>query len=318
MIQKIKGHLLQALYHAGVIDVSAGGRVAADGSFLGASKGIVVPPELNANGDSLPLLAGLIAIASQPKFAIRTGEKTYRTSQDKMTLIHPSSVNHRKREVQEQDSVSAGEKQLYAYAEKRQNVSVAGAGAGAHMFLVTTTRLDPMTYMLFGAYDLVVTERGLDCDGWLPIVGNLDALDDIQRLKTLMDSCMLRVFQGITMGRRHRQRNMPPPVRPRGEEAESGDDDDERKDYSMSRTELKELDRFTRDVVRILNRYSDERIAIQSRQNSRPATPMGSPSSSSVRLPGGPGPWSGHSTPYTVGSAYNSRPGTPSRLSRVF
>lgn len=78
MIQKIKSHLLQALYHAGVIDVSAGGSV--DGS----NKTLTVPSELNANGDSLPLLAALIAIASQPKFAIRTGEKTYRTAQDKV------------------------------------------------------------------------------------------------------------------------------------------------------------------------------------------------------------------------------------------
>ena len=78
LIQKIKMHLLQALYHAGVINVSAGGLV--DDS----NKPLVVPPELNTNGDSLPLLAALIAIACQPKFAIRTGEKTYRTSQDKV------------------------------------------------------------------------------------------------------------------------------------------------------------------------------------------------------------------------------------------
>jgi len=78
MIQKIKGHLLQALYHAGVIDVSAGGRVD------NLNRVMTVPAELNANGDSLPLLAALISIASQPKFAIRTGEKTYRTSQDKV------------------------------------------------------------------------------------------------------------------------------------------------------------------------------------------------------------------------------------------
>lgn len=78
-IQKIKGHLLQSLYHAGVIDVSAGG-------VVGANNRLAVPPELNANGDSLPLLAALISIASQPKFAIRVGEKTYRTSQDKVCL----------------------------------------------------------------------------------------------------------------------------------------------------------------------------------------------------------------------------------------
>ena len=80
LIQKIKGHLLQSLYHAGVINVSAGGLL--DGS----DKALGVPPELNANCDSLPLLAALISIASQPKFAIRIGEKTYRTSHDKVGM----------------------------------------------------------------------------------------------------------------------------------------------------------------------------------------------------------------------------------------
>ncbi|RDB28425.1 ATP-dependent RNA helicase DHX36 [Hypsizygus marmoreus] len=307
MIQKIKGHLLQSLYHAGVIDVSAGGLV---DSY---NKQLTVPPELNANGDSLPLLAALISIASQPKFAIRVGERTYRTSQDKVTFIHPSSVNHRKRELSDQEAISAGEKQLFAFTEKRQNVS-SGAGSGAQTFLVTTTRLDPMTYMLFGAYKLQVTERGLECDNWLPIVGNLDALDDVQRLKILMEACMLRVFEGITMSRRHR-RGSALPIMPREEESET-DDEDEDKDYSLSRDEIKELDLMTRDVVRILDRYSAERAASQSRQNSRPATPMGSPSIQSTRLPGSS--LSGYSTPNFGGSAFSSRPSTPSRLSRRF
>ncbi|TFK41154.1 P-loop containing nucleoside triphosphate hydrolase protein [Crucibulum laeve] len=304
MIQKIKGHLLQALYHAGVIDVSAGGQIEA------SSKSLSVPPELNANGDSLPLLTALISIASQPKFAIQTAERTYRTAQDKIVFIHPSSVNNRKRDVPDPEAAARGEKQLYAYIEKRRNAS---GGGSAQTFLVTTTRLDPMTYMLFGAYNLEVTERGMECDNWLPIVGNLDALDDVQRLKTLMESCMLRVFEGITMGRRH-QRRQPLPVLPREEESESGDEDD--RDYSLSREEVKELDFLTRDVVGILNRYSDERIATQSRSNSRAATPMGTPMSSpslqSIRLPGTSK--SGYSTP----NYYQSRPGTPSRLSRRF
>ncbi|KAG6898096.1 hypothetical protein C0992_005423 [Termitomyces sp. T32_za158] len=266
MIQRIKGHLLQSLYHAGVIHVSAGGLVD------GTSTQYTVPPELNANGDSLPLLAALISIASQPKFAIRVGDRTYRTSQDKTTFIHPSSVNHKKREASNQESGASGEKQLYAFTEKRQNIST--GSTNTQTFLVTTTRLDPMTYMLFGAYKLQVTERGLECDNWLPIVGNLDALDDVSHLKTLIEACMLRVFEGITMGRRHRRGIVP--IMPR-EEAECGDEDEDR-DYSLSRDEVKELDLMTRDVVRILNRYSDERIASQSRQNSRPATPLGSPS----------------------------------------
>src|ERR1700733_2985763 len=129
----------------------------------------------------------------------------FHTSQDlrflQITFMHPSSVNHTKRDPNEKQ-VAFGEKQLYSFTEKRQNLSASAPGASASTLLVTTTRLDPMTYVLFGAYEIAVTERGLDCDGWLPIVGNIDGLDDIQRLKTLMEACMLRVFEGIVMGRR--------------------------------------------------------------------------------------------------------------------
>ncbi|KAJ7038196.1 hypothetical protein C8F04DRAFT_1089877 [Mycena alexandri] len=281
-VQKIKVHLLQALFRAGVIDVSAGGRaMTGPPTGPGLGRNMQVPPALNVNGDSQPLLAALIAIASQPKFAIRTGERSFRTSQDKLTFIHPSSVNNRKHTMTEHQD----EKQLYAFMEKRQNTTVSSS---PQTTLVTTTRLDPLTYMLFGAYKLQVTERGLDCDGWLPIVGNLDALDDIQRLKTLMESSMLRVFEGITMNRRQARASLP--VLPREEEAESEADDEEIKDLSLSRDEVKELDFLTRDIVRILNRYSDERMRSQSRHSSRPATPYGR---------------SGFSTP--------SRPGTPNR-----
>lgn len=85
MIAKIKGHLLQSLHTAGVLDVSAGGRV----STL-TSRTLTVPPELNANGDSFPLLGALIAIASQPKFAIRTSPMSYRTARDKVSVFAPS------------------------------------------------------------------------------------------------------------------------------------------------------------------------------------------------------------------------------------
>ena len=223
------------------------------------------------------------------------------------TFIHPSSVNHLKKDVNESAVLGAGEKQLYAFAEKRQNVAM--GGANAQMFLVTTTRLDPLSYMLFGAYNINVTERGLECDGWLPIVGNIDALDDIQRLKTLMDSCMLRVFEGITM-RRNRQQNLS--GLSRQEEPEFGDEaEDMSKDLTLSQTEIKELDLLTRDIVRILNHYNEERISSHSQQNSRTSTPLGY--SIPSRLPGLS---SGHSTPYGYGSPFNSRPSTPSRLLR--
>jgi small subunit ribosomal protein S24e len=84
MIPKIKTHLLQSLRQAGVLDVSAGG---GGGSYVPPGRRRdreeAVPAELNANADSMPLLAALIAVASQPNFAIRTGN-TYRTQKDKV------------------------------------------------------------------------------------------------------------------------------------------------------------------------------------------------------------------------------------------
>ena len=202
-----------------------------------------------------------------------------------------------------------GEKQLYAFAEKRQNLTT--AGQTPQTYLINTTRLDPMTYLLFGASEIQVTERGLECDGWLPIAGRLDTLDDIQRLKTLMESCMLRVYESILVDRRRTARATRGAISVR-EEDEAGDDWlSPKDDLGLSSIEVTDLDMITRDIVRILNRFSDERLASQSQSTSRSATPMASPTFSSSRLPG-------DINPYGVGSAYNSRPDTPSRLSRSF
>jgi HrpA-like RNA helicase len=77
-IKKVKGSLLQSLDQAGIIAVSAGGSVGRIG------RRTEVPIQLNQHGQSLPLLAALIAMASAPNFAIRTSEKTCRTAQDKV------------------------------------------------------------------------------------------------------------------------------------------------------------------------------------------------------------------------------------------
>lgn len=45
----------------------------------------LIPESLNVNGNSLPLLSALIAAAVAPNFAIRTSEKSLRTSQDKVS-----------------------------------------------------------------------------------------------------------------------------------------------------------------------------------------------------------------------------------------
>lgn len=80
-IKQVKGSLLQSLDQAGVLSVSAGGNVRRIG------RRTEVPRELNENGNSLPLLAALIAMASAPNFALRASEKSCRTAQDKVSLV---------------------------------------------------------------------------------------------------------------------------------------------------------------------------------------------------------------------------------------
>ncbi|EMD42055.1 hypothetical protein CERSUDRAFT_129393 [Gelatoporia subvermispora B] len=315
LIEKIKKHLLQSLYTAGVIDVSAGGT--ATGIPSGPRGGRdSIPSELNANGNSYALIAALITIASQPKYAIRSSDKAYRTAQDKMVMIHPSSVNSntRRPDRAEQDPF-VDSKQIVAYSEKRRNMT--STSSNPTTYLVTTTRLDPLTYILFGAYRISVTGRGLECDGWLPIVGNSDVLDDLERLKGFMEGSMLRVFEGIIAGTSRRQ--LPPSRRDVDREHESEDEDENMRNRPLTSTEIKELDLMTRDIVRILDRYSVQRVASQSRQNSRPGTPRGPLDRSAMRSPSffpkfGSRP--GFNSPHGPSSAYNSRPATPSRLNQ--
>ncbi|EIW86710.1 P-loop containing nucleoside triphosphate hydrolase protein [Coniophora puteana RWD-64-598 SS2] len=306
LITKIRGSLLQSLHQAGVIDVSAGGHEG--GRYGGSRRGrdeLQVPSELNSNGDSLPLLAALIAIASQPKFAVKTGDRTFRTQLEKVALIHPTSVNGRRKLSRPlmEDFGNTEQRQLYAFAEKRRNLST--GGNNPQTFMSTTTRLDPLSYMLFGAYEIKDTDRGVECDGWLPLVGDIYALDDVQRLKTLMESCMLRVFEGIVLGKRS-----PRELVQRGYgEDEYGDDDEARKATALNGHEIRELDLITRDIVRVLNRYSEER-GVSSRASSRPATPPTWASTLSSGRLSNVGWRSGYSTPGV--NSRSSTPGLPS------
>ncbi|KAH7883584.1 hypothetical protein F5I97DRAFT_1813120 [Phlebopus sp. FC_14] len=301
LITNVRAHLLQSLYNTGIMDAADG----IGGSPTVRGREITIPPALNANSDSQPMLAALIALASQPKYAVRNGERTLRTQHDKTTFIHPSSINHRKHIEPGDDQ---GERQLYAYAEKRRNLSM--VGQSPQTYLINTTRLDPMTYLLFGAYDIQLTGRGLECDEWLPVVGNLDILDDILRLKTMLESCMSRVFEAIHMSQQKKgQRRMGIPA----QEDESGEERLLNQDLSLSPEETMDLESIARDTVRLLNRYSDERMVSQSQPSSLSATPTASPVLSTNRFVR-----SGYSTPYGARSAHSSRPSTPSRLARSF
>ena len=154
---------------------------------------------------------------------------------------------------------------ILAFAKKGQDRSI--GTKHPREFIVTTTQLDPMSYMLFGARKVEVARRGLECDEWLPIIGDPTALDQVLRLKEAMDLWFLRVCEGIVISQ------------VRGGEGESGDDGMEQandRGLPLSSTEIEEFGYFTKGLVRILDRYDDERrrISSESTTNSRPETPV--------------------------------------------
>lgn len=271
-IQQVKEHLFQSIEKAGILEAVLGN----DGNEPNRGPKRRPPfrrrvfstmPELNANSHSTTLLAALIALASVPNFAVRTRERVYRTSQDKSTQIHPSSVQHVKHTKQEEDY--RGERVLFAFNEKIKNVSQAGGGPGGPTMLRNVTRLDPLTYMLFGTKSMRPTvDGGVLCDDWLPIQGNFDALDDVDRLKAILDVCMLRVFEAI--------------------QPEGGAEGNSPK--RLQGREVQEFERLTMSIVRILDGFSRERIESESRGSTRPATPLANG--------GGGGGGSGRNTPF--------------------
>jgi hypothetical protein len=170
--------------------------------------------------------------------------------------------------VPEDDSVV--ERQLFAFTEKRQNITV--GSASVQTFMMGTSRLDVLPYLLFGANELKLTKTALECDGWIPVVGTPSFLNNMRRLRQLLDACMLRVFEGISKVRREerasRQRRILPSYRPdtpsplpsRGSGFESEKEYDlevdvDSRGQALSPIEMQELDLLTRDLVRILDNH---------------------------------------------------------------
>ncbi|KAN0064438.1 hypothetical protein ACQY0O_002816 [Thecaphora frezii] len=335
-IQQVKEHLFQSMEKADIIQVIQSqqrGAVPRDANGVPTAPAAMAPryrprpretdPEFNVNSDSAPMLAALIAVSAAPNFAIRANEKTYRTSQDKTCFIHPSSVCHLKYTKHKQDDAShTGERELIAFGEKVRNTSMQtsnGSGGGNAMTMLRgCTRLDPLTYMLFGAYDVRVTNQGIECDDWLPITGNLDALDDLERLKAIMDVVMLRVFEGIGKRRNTRQKTFRfqsswDDVEQAQDEGGEDDDWGDRTDLSLSAQEIDEFERMTTGIVRVLDGYAQERAwgASTSRGSTRPGTPAaGGGGSAYASAPGSQ--YEGQSN---AGSRWSSRPQTPASAS---
>ncbi|WFC99552.1 RNA helicase [Malassezia yamatoensis] len=227
-------------------------------------------PEFNLHSESLPLMIALIAVATSPNFAVKATDKAYRTAQDKSCFVHPSSVCSLKFTKQKPDPRFASGRELLAFSEKVRNTSGATSTSqgNAVTFLRGCTRLDPLSYILFGAYEARAAGHGLECDRWLPVTGSYDALEYSERLKEVMDACVIRILEGLGKRKRHNARhsNVQTPSSS-NEHSEDEDrfeylDEDQKedllKDRSLSHREIEEFENITTSLVNILDQYTKE------------------------------------------------------------
>lgn len=176
-----------------------------------------------------------------------------------MTIVHSSSINSSKLHDAEDESFQ--DRQIMAFTEQRQTVTTNSTNPAP--FLVGTSQIDSLHYILFGAYHLQATRQGLECDGWVPIVGPQEVLESIRQVRLLTDQCMLRVYEGINHSARKQQGTFSN-TSSRGGSEECLDEsiyqgEDELDRVKLSTTEMQELDFLTRDLVRILDKFSSEK-----------------------------------------------------------
>ncbi|UZJ54871.1 hypothetical protein CBS101457_004191 [Exobasidium rhododendri] len=236
-ILQIKEQLFETMRAEGILNAVLSQN--AEGRGHRGIRPVISMPELNIHSTSLPLLTALLAMSSTPKFAMRIKEKTFRTSQDKTCFLDQSSVNHPKFTNREKEY--AGEKDLYAFQAK----TTSNAANKSPPMLRGVTKLDPLTFMLFGANQLQPSQDGgMICDGWLPIKGDFGALDDVERLKNILDVVMLRVFEAIE---------------PESTMTHGGGRGSAGTTKNLTGKEIQEFETLTKSLVGILEQYSEER-----------------------------------------------------------
>ena len=212
-------------------------------------------PEFNVNAHSTSLLSALIAVSS-PHFAVRISQNVYRTAQDKSCFIHASSVCSARFQP-DKSKLPFVDRDIYAFSEKVHSAPQSATLGGATTFMRTCTHIDPLSYMLFGASEVQASSNGLECDAWLPLTGDYDALDGVERIKAVMDACLLRVLEGIQCS------HVRAPSSKLSESYSLSDNDEDTDSTAnsirpLSVNEERELETFTAGIVDMLDHYKME------------------------------------------------------------
>jgi ATP-dependent RNA helicase DHX36 len=202
-IEQVKIQLLNLLERAGVVPKYYPQRDYGEQRDLALG-----PPEYNVNSNCLPLLRSLICAGVYPNISLKTSKKTYRTRHENITFIHPASENYKGRAAklaatarnyrigngnigsESDESLFAPIGTLYAYSTKIKT-------SGQQIYLRSTTRIDPLSVILFGGEIKLRQQNNtllLTIDEWLQFDGNDKVIELTNKLKHLLENCLAQVY----------------------------------------------------------------------------------------------------------------------------
>ncbi|KAK5821273.1 P-loop containing nucleoside triphosphate hydrolase protein [Linnemannia elongata] len=147
------------------------------------------PADYNKNSNCIPLLRAMICAGVFPNISYKTSKKIHRTRHDNTCIVHPGSVNSMRGEKMMYPEQVPEPGSVYAFSTKVRT-------GETQIFLRNTTRLDPISILLFaGENDVeVVGYNQLVVDGWWKFNGSERTIRTLASLRELMTDGFEKMF----------------------------------------------------------------------------------------------------------------------------
>ncbi|KAG0216419.1 hypothetical protein BGX28_002889 [Mortierella sp. GBA30] len=147
------------------------------------------PAEYNKNSNCIPLLRAMICAGVFPNVSYKTSKKVHRTRHDNTCIIHPGSVNSMRGEKTLFPEQVPEPGSLYAFSTKVRT-------GETQIFLRNTTRLDPISILLFAGENDVEAAgyNQLVVDDWWKFNGSERTIRTLKSLRELMNDGFEKMF----------------------------------------------------------------------------------------------------------------------------
>ncbi|KAF9185442.1 hypothetical protein BGZ51_002669 [Haplosporangium sp. Z 767] len=147
------------------------------------------PAEYNKNSDCIPLLRAMICAGVFPNISYKTSKKIHRTRHDNTCIVHPGSVNSMRGEKMLYSDQVPEPGSLYAFSTKVRT-------GETQIFLRNTTRLDPISILLFAGENDVQAAgyNQLVVDDWWKFNGSERTIRTLRSLRELMTDGFEKMF----------------------------------------------------------------------------------------------------------------------------